>query len=41
MTMIFKNEHHLRLDAIFQNQNFGKKLLAEKALLADQGNVYG
>ena len=41
MTMIFKNEHHLQLDAIFQNQNFGKKLLAEKALLADQGNVYG
>ena len=41
MTMIFKNEHHLRLDAIFQNQNFGKNLLAEKTFMADQGNVYG
>ena len=36
MTMIFETEHQLWLDAICQNQNLGKNLLAEKTLLADQ-----
>ena len=36
MAMIFEMERHLWLDAICQNQNLGKNLLAEETLLADQ-----
>ena len=32
MTMIFEIEHHLWLDAICQNQNLWKNLLAKKNL---------
>ena len=36
MAMILEMERHLWLDAICQNQNLGKNLLAEKTFLADQ-----
>ena len=36
MTIRSEIEHHLWLDAICQNQNLGKNLLAEETLLADQ-----
>ena len=36
MAMTFEMKRHLWLDAICQNQNLGKNLLAEKTFLADQ-----